>query len=91
MATLTVPSISGLTTGDAEIFDQLAAAKRASAIGFDPVSIAQREAEAAGLEALAATLRDPLARGVPVLRQGNGSETAPPEDRDMPWRKRELA
>jgi len=86
-----LPSLSGLTTGDAEVFDQLAVAKRVSAVGFDPVFIVQREAEAAGLEAVAARLRDPEARGVPVLRDGNGGETAPPDDCDMPWRTRELA
>ncbi len=91
MAAMTLPSLCGLTAGDAEIFDQLAAAKRASAVGFEPMFVAQREAEAAGLEAIASRLRDPEARGVPVLRHGNGGETAPPEDCDMPWRKRELA
>lgn len=74
MTMLNLPSLSGLTTGDAEVFDRLAAAKRASAVGCDPVFIVQREAEAAGLEAVAARLRDPEARGVPVLRVGIGTE-----------------
>jgi hypothetical protein len=92
---MTVPELTtprGLTAADAEWFEQVAASKRASAEGCtSPVSAAQVNAEAAGLEALAATLRDPVARGVPVLRQGQGGETAPPDDMDRPWKLRELS
>jgi hypothetical protein len=49
------------------------------------------QAEAAGLEALAATLRDPSARGLPTLRLGRGGETAPAPHSDMPGRVREAA
>ncbi len=81
----------GLTAGDAQIFDCLAAAKRASTInGADPLWAARVNAEASGLEALAASLRDPVARGLPRLRQGQGGETAPPEDSDHSWRAREM-
>lgn len=85
------PTAHGLTAGDAEWLDQVAASKRAAADCYDPVHAAQLSAEAAGVEALAAMLRDPTARGVPVLRQGQGGETAPPDDPDRPWRQRELA
>jgi len=81
----------GLTAGDAEWLDQVAASKRAAADCYDPAHAAQLSAEAAGVEALAAMLRDPTARGMPVLRQGQGGETAPPDDPDRPWRQRELA
>ena len=83
--------LGGLAAGDAEVFDAIAAAKRASAVGTDPVWAAQANAEAAGLEALAASLRDPAARGLPALRQGRGGETAPPESCDHSWRAREMA
>ena len=83
--------LAGLAAGDAEVFDAIAAAKRASAVGTDPVWAAQANAEAAGLEALAASLRDPAARGLPALQQGRGGETAPLDDPDMPWKRRELA
>jgi len=82
--------LTGLTAGDAEMFECMAAAKRASAVGTDPVWGAQANAEASGLEALAASLRDPAARGVPHLQQGQGGETAPPENGDHSWRIREL-
>lgn len=92
---MTIPiqtSAAGLTAGDAEWFDQVAAGKRAAAQGYrSPAGAAQLAAEAAGIEALAATLRDPAARGVPVLRQGQGGETAPPDDPDRPWPLREVA
>ena len=82
---------AGLTAADAEWFEQRAASKRALAeVIRCPVSKAQDNAEAAGLEALAAALRDPAARGVPVLRQGQGGETAPPDDPDRPWKVREV-
>lgn len=81
-----------LTAADAEWYEQIAASKRAAAESCgDPVHAAQLAAEAAGVEALAAALRDPAARGVPVLRKGQGGETAPPEDSDQPWRLRELS
>lgn len=84
--------LSGLTAGDAEWFDHVAAGKRAMAEGcHNAATAAQNVAEAAGLEALAAQLRDPAACGLPVLRQGRGGETAPPEDPDLPWRVREVA
>ncbi len=82
--------LSGLTAADAEIFECMAAAKRASAVGAGAVWAAQANAEAGGLEALAAALRDPVARGLPRLQQGQGGETAPPEDCDHPWHLREL-
>ncbi len=87
---LAPPDLAGLTAGDAEIFDCLAAAKRASAVGSCTVWAAQAIAEASGLEALATALRDPMARGLPRLQQGQGGETAPPENGDHPWRTREL-
>ncbi len=84
--------LSGLTAGDAEWFDQVATGKRAAAEGYDaPAGAAQLAAEAAGIEALAAALRDPAACGLHVLRQGQGGETAPPDDPDRPWRQREVA
>lgn len=83
--------LSGLTAGDAEWLDQVAAGKRAAAEGYNsPGGAAQLAAEAAGIEALSATLRDPTARGLPTLRQGQGGETAPPDDPDRPWKMREL-
>jgi len=85
------PDLTGLAAGDAEMFDCMAAAKRASTIdGADPLWAARVNAEASGLEALAASLRDPAARGLPRLRQGQGGETAPPEDSDHSWRAREM-
>ena len=84
--------LASLTAGDAEWFDQVAAGKRAVAEGYSsPAGAAQLAAEAAGIEALAAELRDPAAFGLPTLRQGQGGETAPPDDPDRPWRQRELA
>ncbi len=84
--------LSGLTAGDAEWFDQVATGKRAAAEGYNaPAGAAQLAAEAAGIEALAAALRDPAACGLPVLRQGQGGETAPPDDPDRPWHQREVA
>jgi len=91
---MTVPKTTpaGLTAADAEWFEQLAASRRGAAEGIkNPAWIAQYNAEAAGLDALAAALRDPTARGVPALRQGQGGETAPPDDPDRPWKVREVA
>jgi len=86
------PTPPSLTAADAEWYEQVAAIKRELAAAYrDPVQAAQLEAEAGAVEALAATLRDPAARDVPVLHKGQGGETAPPDDCDMPWRKRELA
>jgi len=85
------PDLAGFSAGDAEMFDCMAAAKRAATIdGADPLWAAQLNAEASGLEALAASLRDPVARGLPRLRQGQGGETAPPENGDHSWRAREM-
>ncbi len=84
------PDLTGLAAGDAEMFECMAAAKRASAVGTEPVWAARANAEAAGLEALAAAVRDPVARGLPGLQQGQGGETASPEDCDDPWHVREL-
>lgn len=84
--------LSRLTAADAEWFDAVATGKRAAAEGCgSPADAAQLAAEAAAIEALAATLRDPAACGLPVLRQGRGGETAPPDDPDRPWRQREVA
>jgi len=81
-----------LTAGDAEWFDQVAAGKRAAgAATRDPAQAAQLDAEAFGLEALAAMLRDSAARDLPKLQEGQGGEIAPPEDCDMPWPMREMA
>lgn len=86
------PDLSRLTAADAEWFDAVAAGKRAAAEGCgSPADAAQLAAEAAAIEALAATLRDPAACGLPVLRQGRGGETAPPDDPDRPWPQREVA
>jgi len=90
---MTIPKTApaGLTAADAEWFEQLAASRRAAAEGIkNPAWIAQYNAEAAGLDALASALRDPTARGVPGLRQGRGGETAPPDDPDRPWKVREV-
>ena len=82
----------GLTAADAEWFDQMAASKRALAEATgDPAFSAQLDAEAAGIEVLAASLRDPAAYGLTRLRQGTGGETVPPDDPDRPWRQRELS
>ncbi len=89
--TITKTTPAGLTAADAEWFEQVAASRRATAEGVkNPAWIAQYNAEAAGLEALAAALRDPTARGVPALRQGRGGETAPADDPDRPWKVREM-
>ncbi len=91
---MTVPECStpaGLTAADAEVFEGIAQSRREAAKCRDPMFAAQCAAEAAGLDALAAALRDPTARGVPALRQGRGGETAPPDDPDWPWKVRELA
>lgn len=92
---MTVPSPippAGLTAADAEWFEQMAASKRATAEGcHSPAYAAQANAEAAGLEALATALRDPAARGLPLLRQGRGGETMPPDNPDWPWKRRELS
>lgn len=87
----TTSNLSGLTAADADWFDQIAAAKREASVGRDPVFVARQEAEAAGLEALSAALRDPAARGVPSLRRGRGGETTPADDPDMPGRYRVVA
>ena len=82
---------AGLTAADAEWFEQLAASRRAANVGVNnPAWTAQNDAEAFGLEAMAAALRDPTARGVSALRQGRGGETAPPDDPDRPWKVREI-
>lgn len=84
--------LSSLTAGDAEWFEQVAAGKRAAMEGYNsPADAAQLAAEAAGLEALAATLRDPAACGLSMLRRGQGGETAPPDDPDRPWKLREIS
>ena len=76
---MNLPMLAGLTAADAELFDEHAAFKRGAAENCgDPVLRAQFVAEAEGLEALAARLRDPAAHGVPALRRGQGAETAPP-------------
>ena len=70
---MTIPKTTptGLTAADAEWFEQLAASRRAANVGVNnPAWTAQNDAEAFGLEAMAAALRDPAARGVPTLRQG---------------------
>jgi hypothetical protein len=84
---------AGLTAADAELFDEHAAFKRGAAenCSTDPVIHAQFVAEAEGLEALAARLRDPAAHGVPALRQGQGAETAPPPNSAMPRRHSDVA
>ena len=90
---MTIPktTLAGLTAADAEWFEQLAASRRAASEGINnPTWTAQYEAEATGLDALAASLRDPTARGLPTLRQGRGGETAPPDDPDRPWKVREV-
>lgn len=89
MSVPTHTDLSSLTAADAEWFDQVAAGKRAAAKGCGtPAYAAQLAAEAAGIEVLAATLRDPVACGLPTLRQGRGGETAPPDDSDRPWHQR---
>jgi hypothetical protein len=88
---IALPALTGLTAADAEWFDQVASAKRALAVGTAPAFRAQHEAEAVGVEALAAALRDPVARGMPVLRRGRGGEATPPDACAMPGRQRELA
>jgi hypothetical protein len=86
------PSLFGLTAADAGRYDSLAAMKHEAAeCCSDPTIRAEWEAEAAGLEALATRLRDPATRGVPVLRQGLGGETAPPDHPDMQQRYRQVA
>lgn len=81
-----------LTAGDAEWFDQVAAGKRAAgAATRDPAQAAQLDAEAAGIEELAAMLRDRTARELPKLHEGQGGEIAPLEDCDMQWPMREMA
>jgi hypothetical protein len=83
---------AGLSAADAEWFDTLAAEKRAAAdAAVDPVWAAQQAAEADGLAALAAWLRDPSARGVPALRRGRGGEAAPTPRGDMDGRRRDVA
>jgi hypothetical protein len=68
---IALPDLTGLTAADAEVFGGLAAIRREGAdVCGDTATRAQYLAEAAGLEALAARLRDPAAHGVPILRQG---------------------
>ncbi len=89
-----IPKLSAparLTAADAEWFDWMAENKREAAKGNDSVFATQCSAEAAGLDAMAAALCDPAARGVPTLRQGRNGETAPPDDPDRPWKMREVA
>ncbi len=83
---------TGLNAGEAEYLEGLAAHKREAAAqaSTNPLWAAQQRAEAAGLDALAAALRDPNARGVPALHRGRGGETTPPDDSDMPGRTREV-
>jgi hypothetical protein len=90
---MNLPMPAGLTAADAELFDEHAAFKRGAAenCSTDPVIHAQFVAEAEGLEALAARLRDPAAHGVPALRQGQGAETAPPPNPAMPRRNSDVA
>ena len=90
---MNLPMPAGLTAADAELFDEHAAFKRGAAenCSSDPVIHAQFVAEAEGLEALAARLRDPAAHGVPALRQGQGAETAPPPNPAMPRRHSDVA
>lgn len=88
MSETTVPTqplrSTELTAADAEWFSELAAIRREGAeTCADPLVRAQWEAEAAGLDALAAQLRDPANHRVQVLHQGLGGETAPPSDPDM--------
>jgi hypothetical protein len=52
---------------------------------------AEYAAEAAGLESLAARLRETAAHGISLLEQGQGGETAPPPDADMRGRYRVVA
>jgi hypothetical protein len=86
------PAPEGLSAADAEWFSVQAEQKRALAeAAGGPVSAAQLEAEADGLEALAATLRDPAAHGLPALRRGRGGEVAPAPHSDMDHRRRDVA
>jgi hypothetical protein len=88
----TAPALAGLSAADAAWFDALAVEKRAAAdAAVDPVWAAQQAAEAEGLAALAAALRDPSARSVPALRRGRGGEAAPTPHGDMPGRCRDVA
>ena len=75
MTRLADGTMHGLTAGDAERFDQVAAGKRAAAeCGGDPAYAAQLAAEAGGIEALAAKLRDPAACGLPVYQRGRETQ-----------------
>lgn len=93
MTVICTKAPASLDAGDAEHFDAMAAHKRETAAMADgnPLWTAQQQAEAAGLDALAAALRDPAARGVPALQKGCGGEVAPLPDSDMPQRAREVA
>jgi hypothetical protein len=86
-------AVPELSAGDAEWLEAMAAQKRAFAAegGGDPLWAAQLQAEAAGMEALATTLRDPAARGVSALHPGRGGETAPRPHGDMSGRCRDVA
>lgn len=90
-ASLTRPNINNLSAGDAEWFDQIAVMKRAGSAGTSVAYRAQQDAEANGLEQLAAALRNSVVRDMPVLHQGRGGEIAPADNPDLPWRQREIA
>ncbi len=64
---------AGLDAGEAAHFEALAAHKREAAaqVGGNPQWAAQQCAEAAGLDALAAALRDPAARDVARASRGS--------------------
>ena len=82
---------NGLSAGDAEVLEMIAAHKRAATNGGgNPLWRAQLEAEASGLETLAVALRDPTRYGIPEMFEGRGGEAAPRDDSDMPGRLREV-
>ena len=89
-----VPSASQLTSADAETLTLRAAQKRAWAaetpVPGDPLWRAQEHAEAAGLDALAARLRDPTERDVRGLRPALGGETVPLPNPEAPGRWKEV-
>jgi hypothetical protein len=85
------PPEHSLSAADAEWLEAEAEQKRAAAAGQRGIWAAQQLAEAAGIDALVAALRDPERRGMPTLHRGRGGELAPRPDGDMPGRHRELA
>ncbi len=86
-----LPDIAGLTVADAVSLDAQAALKLAEIEdSVAPLAIAKLQAEASGLEALAARLRDPAACGVPALLLGHGGETSPLPDSKMPLTMRDV-